>query len=639
MKKIMTLLTVFGILCFILSCRPEEVTIHFDSDMEVSGMIYSLKDIAPGLPADWDGYNFVVLEFMISTPQRFHVGFTTDSGYNELRIMSYTPGGWNRLAIPLRFYREEPAAKGDLAGTYNQPRYTGWINLGGKRGPLKGVDSIGIRMQAPIGDPVLKLRSVSLAVEDPGDLYLGEIPVVDEFGQYNLGEWEGKVHSLEELEADWAEEDLQPVEHRAYGFSTYGGFRDARIDEGTGFFRTAKVNGRWWFVDPEGYLFLSHGVNCVSPGRGGGVYRLEQRENLYSVLPPESGSGRNKRRSFGDWNLERRYGEGAREKAVANIIRRMERWGLNTIANWSDPEVYGKNQKAFTLRMQDIGIESGLMGLADVYDPDFEEKAGEAIRRTVEPYLENPWLLGYFTYNEPSFIGREETLCRLILEGEDRPIRTALEDYLEKEDSPEKRIEFIQNTFRIFLESTHRMLKEHDPNHLSLGIRFGGEPHMEILEMCRDVFDVFSFNCYNLTPDQEIMDRLAGATGKPIFIGEFHFGTVDRGMAQSLWQVDSQEERGVAYRYYTEQAYAHPALIGTSYFQWCDQELTGRGYDGENYNCGLVDVTDRPYPKLTGAVSETARRIYGIHSGELEPLDRKPARARGHHGIPDLWNH
>ena len=57
-------------------------------------------------------------------------------------------------------------------------------------------------------------------------------------------------------------------------------------------------------------------------------------------------------------------------------------------------------------------------------------------------------------------------------------------------------------------------------------------------------------------------------------------------------QVEDQQQRGVAYRYYTENAYAHPALVGTGYFQWCDQDMTGRG-DGENYNCGLIDVTDR----------------------------------------------
>jgi hypothetical protein len=102
--------------------------------------------------------------------------------------------------------------------------------------------------------------------------------------------------------------------------------------------------------------------------------------------------------------------------------------------------------------------------------------------------------------------------------------------------------------------------------------------------------------------------------------------------------VDSQQERWVAYRYYTEHAYAHPGLIGTAYFQWCDQDLTGRGNDGENYNCGLVDVTDRPYPYLVEAVSETAKRLFGVHSGIMPPVEQAPARARGHQAIPDLWN-
>ncbi len=181
-------------------------------------------------------------------------------------------------------------------------------------------------------------------------------------------------------------------------------------------------------------------------------------------------------------------------------------------------------------------------------------------------------------------------------------------------------------------------VEKHDPNHLTLGIRFGQGAEDEILEMCKEVFDVFSFNCYDLYPRQEMLDRFAEITGKPLFIGEFHFGTVDRGMAQSLWQVNSQEERGVAYRYYTEQGYQHPALIGTSYFQWCDQDLTGRGGDGENYNCGMVDVTDRPYPFMADTLSETARRIFKIHSGTIPTVEDVPLRARGHGAIPDQWN-
>ena len=170
--------------------------------------------------------------------------------------------------------------------------------------------------------------------------------------------------------------------------------------------------------------------------------------------------------------------------------------------------------------------------------------------------------------------------------------------------------------------------------------RFGSIANMseELLSICRESFDVLSFNCYHLVPGKEMMDRALAITGLPMIIGEYHFGTVDRGLAQSLWQVDSQEERGVAYRYYTENGYAHPGLIGTAYFQWSDQDLTGRRNDGENYNCGLVDVTDRPYAHQVNAMVETAKRLYDVHAGTAEPFSRKPLRARGHGQIPDLWD-
>ena len=90
-------------------------------------------------------------------------------------------------------------------------------------------------------------------------------------------------------------------------------------------------------------------------------------------------------------------------------------------------------------------------------------------------------------------------------------------------------------------------------------------------------------------------------TGLPVIIGEFHFGVPGRGLAPGLAQTSNMEERAVAYRYYVENAAAHPALIGAHWFQWIDQPSTGR-FDGENYNIGLVDVTDRPYPDMIKAI-------------------------------------
>jgi hypothetical protein len=644
-RKITKALILLAVLTFIRCTSPEgkTVKIKFDNTKEVSGQKIAIADITPNLSTDWDEYNYVVLEFKSTTSQRFQVGFTTDSGYNDLRVMSYVPNGWNKLAIPLKFYRQLPDANLDLAATFNQPRYTGWINLGGKRGPLHGVDSIGIRVRAPIGNPEIEIRSVTLSVEDPGDVYLESVPAVDEFGQWNLGEFEGKIHSLEQLQKEWHAEDNETASATAFNYSQYGGYLQTKV-KATGYFRTEKIDGRWWFVDPEGHLFLSVGVDCVSAGRSGNAKDVNKRRNMFKELPPQVASANSQSQRndyhFGQWNLQRRYGESYKEKSNEMIIRRMDKWGVNTIGNWSSDEVISMNKKAFMISMHTGGVERGLMGLTDVYAPDFLKKLNEAMMGSVSKNKDNPWLIGYFVGNEPAWLGEEVRLCGIILNGEDKPIRTELKKFLEKGDTPDRRKEFIFNTFRIFLSSVKEAQKKYDPNHLNLGIRFGNISNIdgEILKICKESFEVLSFNCYDLNPKKEMMDRALSITDLPMIIGEYHFGTVDRGMAQSLWQVDSQKERGVAYRYYTEQGYSHPGLIGTAYFQWCDQDLTGRRNDGENYNCGLVDVTDRPYKEQVEAMTQTAKRLYEIHSGTLEPYNQKPARARGHEQIPDLWN-
>jgi len=631
-------------LFFLVQCNfaPKTFIIKFDNTKEVSGKKFAIKDISPDLPLNWDEYNFVVLEFMITTSQRFNVGFTTDYGYNELRVMSYTPNAWNKLVIPLRFFRNLPDANIDLAATYNQPRFTGWINLGGKRAELHGVDSIGIRMRVPIGNPVFEIRSIALFVDDPGDEYLGEKPAVDEFGQSNLLDYDGKVASLEQLQDEWRaeNEELENIGHD-YNYSRYGGYLQKQV-KGSGFFRVEKVDGRWWFVDPDGYLFLSVGIDCVNPGGGGNARDLNKRDGMFKELPPDQFRQSNRNResaSFGAWNLYRRFGEDFREKADEMAVKRMQKWGLNTIANWSSGSVTGLNRIAYTQQLRGLAMESRLMGLADVYAPEFASRMDTSMKSYLTQNKNNPWIVGYFVGNEPSWLGQEARLCNLILQGADSPIKTELEKYLKDGDTPERKKQFIFKTFNIFLQTVKSTMRKYDPNHLNLGIRFGNisELDEQLLEICRNSFDILSFNCYSLKPGKEMMDRALLLTDMPMIIGEYHFGTVDRGMAQSLWQVNSQQERGDAYRYYTENAYSHPGMIGTAYFQWCDQDLTGR-FDGENYNCGLVDVTDRPHKYQVEAMMETAKRLYAIHSGEIPPFDQKPERARGHEGIPDIWN-
>lgn len=130
------------------------------------------------------------------------------------------------------------------------------------------------------------------------------------------------------------------------------------------------------------------------------------------------------------------------------------------------------------------------------------------------------------------------------------------------------------------------------------------------------------------------MDIIYKATGMPMIIGEFHFGTTDRGLGESLVRVISQKDRGIAYRNYSEKAFSHKALIGVSWFTWYDQPFFGRG-DGENYNIGIIDATDRPYEWMVKAIQEVSENCYDVHAGKRQPFFQMLERVGGQ--FPDIW--
>ena len=56
-------------------------------------------------------------------------------------------------------------------------------------------------------------------------------------------------------------------------------------------------------------------------------------------------------------------------------------------------------------------------------------------------------------------------------------------------------------------------------------------------------------------------------------------------------------------------ALVHPKIVGTHWFQFRDQPLTGR-WDGEGYAIGFVDVADTPYPEMTKAARAVGEGMY-----------------------------
>jgi hypothetical protein len=461
-----------------------------------------------------------------------------------------------------------------------------------------------------------------LSKEDPGSDILDKKPVVDEFGQWIPEDWSGKVRSLDQLKKDWQAEDAD-LKKGDFGYCKFGGYLNTKA-KATGFFRVEQVDGKWWFVDPDGHLFFS--TSSTGMGRGGGDARIQGREDYFAALAPVDTTatpGRRPRTGFYAWNITRRHEARADTKWADLAIRRMESWGLNTIGNWSDSQLWAAQQKAYVVNLRGWGMETGYMGMPDVFSDEFPKIVDKAAAEQCASRKNDPYLLGYFIANEPPWPGRESLVVDVILERPPSAIQREAKAFLASGDTPERRKQFLYRAFDKYLEVINAAIRRHDPNHLNLGLRFGGEvPPPEMLRASK-TFDVYSMNVYSTAVNPKVMEEIYRVTGRPIIVGEFHFGVPGRGLAPGLVQVRDQAERGAAYRYYVEQAASFPAFIGSSWFQWVDQPSTGR-MDGENYNIGLVDVTDRPYRELIEAMKTTHRRLQAIHAGKTPPYDVKP---------------
>ena len=448
-----------------------------------------------------------------------------------------------------------------------------------------------------------------LAVRDAGDspvtVYPAAdfVPFTDRFGQFKHAEWLGKVHSDMELDAAAAEEAKWLAAHSEGPCGTvdkWGGWSAGPKLESTGFFRTQKVNGKWWLVDPDGRLFWSHGVDCV--GLGGGGTPITGRESYFEWLPKKSNSAFGRFWGEQTWpgahgyyaqtnhvpfetfdfaaaNRVRKYGKAGQAQLIDLTHRRLKAWGLNTIGNWSDPRIYETKRTPYTLCLSTDGTprrakSKGWWGpLPDPENPDFDRILRARAKAAAAKMKDDPWCLGVFVDNELSW-----------------------------NDLPD-----LGHIAEVYYGTVARILKEELPNHLYLGSRIAWGPD-EVYRAAAKHCDVVSVNVYARVFDRDLPE---GAADKPMINGEFHFGALDRGMFHTgLVATRNQADRADCYRAYVRSCLDHPRMVGTHWFQWRDQPLTGRPLDGENYQIGFLTVTDAPYPELVDAARQMAREMY-----------------------------
>ncbi len=156
------------------------------------------------------------------------------------------------------------------------------------------------------------------------------------------------------------------------------------------------------------------------------------------------------------------------------------------------------------------------------------------MQRQCESLKDDPWLIGTFIGNEPPWPGRESELVDMFLNGPDTATKTKLRAYLTQNDTMKRGEHFVHTMFERYLDLINAAIKKYDANHLNLGIRFGGSPPEAVCRLAKK-FDVCSINVYEYEPTRQLKRTFALA-GRPIVIGEFHFGVPANGLVQAWYR-------------------------------------------------------------------------------------------------------
>ncbi len=487
-------------------------------------------------------------------------------------------------------------------------------------------------------------------------------PFIDVYGQFKHKEWPGKTHSDEDLKKAIETERADLATHPGPdGWNKYGGWAKGPQQKATGRFRVEKINGKWWMVDPEGCLWWSHGPVRVTSSSA--VTPLDGREFYFTDLP-KSGSpfalfyttrdallwpyyvarGIQRTYDFSSANAFRKYGTDWQARYADLAHQRLRSWGMNTIANSSDKGICLQRRTPycdrFELKSPDIeGAHLGWWRFKDPFHPEFRASFRRQLEQRKEE-LNDPWCFGFFVDNEISW-GDETALADWTLQSpatqpaKVEMIRRLKEKYgsiaklneawktnyvdwealLQSQQKPpagakDDRVAFTAAVTEAYFKNIRDEFKAVAPNTLYMGCRFAGSTKAAV-QIGAKYCDVISYNIYRHTLDDF---KLPAGVDKPVMIGEFHFGALDRGMFHpSLIEVANQAARGKAYAAYITSALRHPNFVGAHWHQFGEQPTTGR-FDGENLQNGFLDVCDTPYPETIAGIREVGYRLYEIRS-------------------------
>ena len=339
----------------------------------------------------------------------------------------------------------------------------------------------------------------------------------------------------------------------------------------TGRFYVEKIDGRWWFVTPEGNGFLSVGVNHMD------LAALKYPDNIYIY--------------------RQRYGADTDRFIREGIAEPLRNWGFNTIGwtqelvggtwmkpgsilrhshEWTQPQFHIAGLP-YVYNLKFAGIENFNTHIhyPDVFDKEFEDWADYVARSICVDMASDPLLLGYADVPVPAITV-------------DKP--GAWAEGLDLNDAGD--LAKLERIVRRYFQVTTRAIRRYDSNHLIFGPRFGRPKDMPdwLLKLAGEYFDVLLMNRY-VTAEQVKTElaRWHELSGRPVLISDMLYLAPTELLSvgkKAPCYVPDQKARGEAYATFAEAAFSQSFIVG---LHWC------AFLENRTRKSGLKNYLDEPY--------------------------------------------
>jgi hypothetical protein len=477
--------------------------------------------------------------------------------------------------------------------------------------------------------------------------------MADKYGQWIYETWDGKVTSDEQLRQEYAAEAgaLAKVKRDRNKYDQYGGNKSGGLYENTGYFRLQQINGKWWFITPDGYKFLLKGVDAASIWEWGYGTPFKKADGtprrVFEVLPDPgvyapayANDANGERVSFLVANVMKKYGSDFEMKWENITKNRLIDWGFNAFSKWSKPSFI--SDFPYIEVLQDPINLKRIQWTYDVFDPQAPSIIEGALAPRLKEVKKDRWLIGYTYENEAgwnadivktvltyrsdsaaknAFVDHIATKYNNDIAAVNGVLGTSAESFDALKDTsinianvPADEVsDYIRLASRTFFSTIKGIIEKYDQNHLFLGSSIvpTWRTSLEWDSAAMDFVDAFSVD--NYTNDPSWIARYE-SFNKPLLNLEFTFSTSQRGLSpvNGSTNMSSIKGRGLAFEDFVEGQVAHPLFVGSGWFSYYDQAVTGRR-DNENFNIGLVNQQDQPYTEMVQIMKTVNAGLEAIH--------------------------